>query len=361
MPCLCFEAFNSRSTSRKGPSRTGSLPVLDEVAFLKRMRAKRQMLNPETPVIDAMYSSIVDGFVTAPELMMLPFDDHMVVRGHAVFDTATVSKGRLYRLNIHLDRFFNSAREARLKLPFGDSEEENRRRITELCCQLCAVSGRRDGTIRMFISAGPGDLGFWPDACEPAIYIVIHQGLPGMGDCCQLINEATLLESGPVPIKPPLLATIKSNNYMLNCMQGMEARDKGGGFGIMVRDDDTVLEGCVANCAVVTKEGVLITPTFDNILNGTTVRKVMELARVHLVKAAGGLLRDVRQEVLKLPALYDAAELFLTCADLKVFAVGKLDGKTIGTGQRGPVAVQLHKLLQDDAQNGTGDHIEVKY
>jgi hypothetical protein len=65
----------------------------------------------------AMYSSILGGIVTDPGLMVLPLDDHMVHRGHAVFDTATLTDGMLYQLDPHLDRLLRSAQMARIKLP----------------------------------------------------------------------------------------------------------------------------------------------------------------------------------------------------------------------------------------------------
>lgn len=41
----------------------------------------------------AMYSSIVGGITTDPAAMVIPIDDHMVHRGHGVFDTAAIMDG----------------------------------------------------------------------------------------------------------------------------------------------------------------------------------------------------------------------------------------------------------------------------
>ena len=51
-------------------------------------------------------------------LYTIPIDDHAIVRGHAVFDTATVVQGYLYRHRVHVDRFFESASKAGLSLEF---------------------------------------------------------------------------------------------------------------------------------------------------------------------------------------------------------------------------------------------------
>src|SRR6185436_15672125 len=70
----------------------------------------------------AFYSSQLGGIVTDPALMVLPFDDHMVHRGHGIFDTAGLVDGKLYDLEAHLDRFEQSARRSRLALP-GSRDE----------------------------------------------------------------------------------------------------------------------------------------------------------------------------------------------------------------------------------------------
>lgn len=41
----------------------------------------------------AMYSSVFGGITTDPAAMVIPIDDHMVHRGHGVFDTAAITDG----------------------------------------------------------------------------------------------------------------------------------------------------------------------------------------------------------------------------------------------------------------------------
>src|ERR671936_1746198 len=63
----------------------------------------------------AFYSSQLGGIVTDPALMLIPFDDHMVHRGHGIFDTAGLVDGRIYDLEAHLDRFLRSAERSKLR------------------------------------------------------------------------------------------------------------------------------------------------------------------------------------------------------------------------------------------------------
>jgi len=80
------------------------------------------------------------------------------------------------------------------------------------------------------------------------------------------------------PLKPSLLATIKSNNYLLNALTAMESEERGGMLGVVVDDDGVVAEGSINNVAIVDKEDVIKTPPFTRILAGTTIKRVFDLA-----------------------------------------------------------------------------------
>src|SRR4029453_2427052 len=78
----------------------------------------RRTIHSKATNFYAMYSSLLGGIVTDPALMVLPLDDHMVHRGHAVFDTAMVVNGMMFQLDAHLERFLRSAEMARIPLPY---------------------------------------------------------------------------------------------------------------------------------------------------------------------------------------------------------------------------------------------------
>src|SRR6187551_1890585 len=146
------------------PTRT-SLPLLtsaDVVASLTAMRARQPV------TYTAFYSSQLGGIVTDPALTVIPFDDHMVHRGHGIFDTAGLVNGRIYDLEAHLDRFLGSAERSKLKL-FGSREE-----MRDIIIRTTAVSGLRDGAIRYWLSSGPGSLDLSPAAgAEPGFFVMI--------------------------------------------------------------------------------------------------------------------------------------------------------------------------------------------
>src|SRR5215208_4563571 len=106
----------------------------DEVlSRLTAMRARQPVK------YSAFYSSQLGGIVTDPALMVIPFDDHMVHRGHGIFDTAGLVGGKIYDLDAHLDRFIKSAERSKLKLPAARDE------MRDIIIKTTAASGRRDG------------------------------------------------------------------------------------------------------------------------------------------------------------------------------------------------------------------------
>ena len=311
----------------------------------------------------AFYSSVAGAITTNVALMAVPIDDHCIVRGHAVFDTCSLVGGRMYRLQIHLDRLFASAKAARLPLPFGDDEAANRARMTAIVRATCKASGKSDCAVRFWLTAGTGNLGVTPAGCRPSFFVLCFGGLPALKTAALdgSIPEVTIPES-VVPFKPPHLAQLKSNNYLLNALTMMAAAERGGTFGIGVTSKGYLTESCVLNVIVVGKDGALRTPPFEGILCGTTVRRAFELARQHLVGSGWALgtalLSDVRQEPIRADEARDAAELMLVAGDTHVCPITTLDGHKIGSGKPGPVFAALKRLLEEDAGAASGEHIE---
>jgi 4-amino-4-deoxychorismate lyase len=219
----------------------------------------------------AFYSSQLGGIVTDPALMVLPFDDHMVHRGHGIFDTAAIVDGKIYDLEAHLDRFLRSARLSRLTVPC--SREEMR----QIIVRTTAASGKRAGSIRYWISAGPGSLGLPPAAgAEPGFFVMIFAGLSYPETW---MTEGLRVMTTTYPIKPPLYAVTKSTNYLPNVLMQMEAQAAGLDNGVFVDEAGNVGESSNMNVAFVTEGGVLQHPKFDHILSGCTSLRLLELAR----------------------------------------------------------------------------------
>jgi len=286
-------------------------------------------------------------FTYAPFLFprFIPFSDSQV------FDTANVHDGKAYGLSFHLDRLYKSAAQARIEHAFP------RAHAKAAILATIAASGAREGVFaRYWLSAGRGDFNVSPRGLQHCgvipgseasfqgtFYAIVHRS-GGKDAHSGGIAEVTV----KVPLKTQLLATMKSNNYLLNALTAMEAEDMGGMQGIQVDDNGCLVESAVACVAIVTKDGVLKAPPFDHTLASTTVVRGFDLAREHLV--SHGSLRDVVQESIPVEEAYGAAEMF-SLGGGGIVPIVHLDGRQLGDGKPGPIFRQMSKLLHDELSN----------
>jgi 4-amino-4-deoxychorismate lyase len=328
------------------PVSHGALPVLTADDVLQRF----QRLRARQPVkFWAFYSRQLGGVVTDPALMVLPFDDHMVHRGHGIFDTAGLVNGKLYDLEAHLDRFLRSAERSKLKLP-GTRDE-----IRDIIVGTTAASGHRDGSIRYWLSSGPGSLELTPAAgADPGFFVMVFAGLVYPD---RWYTDGLKVMTTTYPIKPPLYAITKTTNYLPNVLMQMEAKESGFDNGVFIDAAGHVGESSNMNVAFVTDNGVLVHPKFDHILSGCTSLRLLELAPA---LRKNGLINGVAVRDIDVEEAHSAREMLLIGSSIKVAPIVQWDSTTIGTGTPGPVAPALLQLLEEDMR--TGDRlIEVPY
>ncbi|XP_061336509.1 D-amino-acid transaminase, chloroplastic-like isoform X2 [Gastrolobium bilobum] len=287
-----------------------------------------------------MYSSIFGGITTDPVAMVIPMDDHMVHRGHGVFDTAAIMDGYLYELDQHLDRFLRSASMSKIDPPF------DRESIRRILIQTVSASNCRKGSLRYWLSAGPGDFQLSPSGChQSGLYAIVIQDLSPT----PLNSRGVKVVTSSIPIKHPQFATTKSVNYLPNVLSKMEAEEAGAFAGIWVDSEGFVAEGPNMNVAFVTKEKELIMPHFDKILSGCTAKRVLTLAECLLRE---GKLHGISMKNLTVEEGKIADEMMLIGSGVLVCPVVQWDEQVIGDGKEGPIARALLNLLVEDMKSG---------
>ena len=298
----------------------------------------------------AMYSSALGGIVTDPALMVLPLDDHMVHRGHSVFDTATLTGGMLYQLDPHLDRLLRSAELARVPLPFPREE------LRQIILDTAAASRQREGSVRYWLSAGPGGFGLGPAECVGSSFyvIVFNQELYP----ASYYTDGMKVITSNIPIKPPLFARIKSTNYLPNVLVVLEAKDRSADNGIFIDQRGMVAESSNMNVAFVTKDRVFRHPVFDAILSGITIQRVLQFAQ-RLVQQ--GDLKEIRLADVSVSEGREAAEMMLIGSSIKIAPVVEWDGRPIGDGKPGPIAKMLLQLWEEDVRSAADQLVRVPY
>jgi 4-amino-4-deoxychorismate lyase len=313
------------------------------VAALRTMRERQPV------TFSAFYSSQLGGIVTDPALMVLPFDDHMVHRGHGIFDTAALVAGRIYDLEAHLDRFLGSAERSKLKLAGSRAE------MREIIISTAAASGVRDGSIRYWLSSGPGNLDLTPAAgAVPGFFVMIFGGLSYPA---RWYSDGLKVMTTTYPIKPPLYAITKATNYLPNVLMQMEAKEAGMDNGVFIDEDGFVGESSNMNVAFVMADNVLRHPRFVRVLAGCTSLRLLDLAPALVAK---GVLAGVEVGDIPVADARAAREMILLGSSIKVAPIVEWDGQAIGSGTPGPVSRALLELLEADMR--TGDRlIDVPY
>lgn len=224
----------------------------------------------------------------------------------------------LYELDTHLDRFLRSASNAKIKSPFP------REILHNILIQMTVASKCKKGSLRYWLSAGPGNFLLSPAGCpEAAFYAVV------IDDDYSQCKEGVKVITSTVPMKPPLFATVKNVNYLPNVLSAMEAEEKGAWAAIWVDEQGYVAEGPNVNVAFITKNKELLLPSFDKILSGCTAKRLLALAPQLVEK---GLLIGVSTADITVDNAKDSAEMMFVGSGLPILPIIQWDDRPIGDG-----------------------------
>jgi branched-chain amino acid aminotransferase len=268
----------------------------------------------------------MDGRFVPKEEARLSVFDHGFLYGDGVFEGIRVYNGKVFQLQGHLDRLYDSARAIDLTVPVSMHE------MAGIILEVLRKNKLTNGYVRPIVTRGVGDLGLDPRKCPRASIIVIAVEWGAMyGDLYEKGLKAICVSvrRNPAESLPP---NIKSLNYLNNILGKIEANYKGGDEAIFFDTNGYVSEGSGDNIFVV-KNGVIFTPPTLNNLRGVTRAVVIELARNHGI--------SVIEQNLGYFDMYTADEVFVTGTAAEVAPIVMIDGRAIGSGRPGPVTRQL--------------------
>ena len=255
--------------------------------------------------------------------------DHGLLYGDGVFEGIRVYSGRIFELDAHIRRLYESAKGIRLDIPMGKAE------LIKAVEKTTEANGIIDGYIRLVVTRGVGTLGLNPFTCEePGLFII--------ADNIQLYPEefyekgmkiisATTVRNHPLAIPPQ----VKSLNYLNNILAKIEALDNDVPEAIMYNHEGYVAEATGDNVFIV-RNGVIFTPPVEaGALEGITRSVVIRLAKEEKFQ--------VVEKNLTRFDLYICDEFFLTGTAAEVIGIVDIDGRVIGDGSPGPVTKLLRK------------------
>ena len=264
--------------------------------------------------------------------------DHGLLYGDGVFEGIRAYNGKVFRLEAHLRRLFDSARAIMLPVPLPTKDLE------KAVIETLRANDLRDAYIRLIVTRGEGDLGLDPRKCpKPCVIIIVGKIVLYPPEFytkgLDLVTVSTKRN-----IALALNPRIKSLNYLNNIMAKIEANRAGAPEAIMLNVDGYVAE-CTGDNIFIVKDKTLLTPPCSaGALDGITRGVAIELAAKMKIKA--------RQDLFTPYDIYTAEEVFLTGTAAEIVPVVKVDDRVIGSGTPGPIAQKLiaafKKLTQSE-------------
>lgn len=269
----------------------------------------------------------IDGEFHDKENAKISVFDHGLLYGDGVFEGIRFYHGRVFRLEEHIDRLFDSARAIALDIGMEKSA------VAEATLETIRQNDLRDGYIRLVVTRGVGDLGLNPMLCPKASIIVIASRIT-LYPAEKYENGLDVVTCATRRIPHGALSPmVKSLNYLNNVMAKIEAQNAGAGEGLMLNEQGFVAE-CTGDNIFIVKNGVISTPPIaSGALAGVTRAVVFEIAREFGI--------PILEPMMTRYDIFTADECFLTGTAAEVIPAVKLDTRPIGDGRPGPVTRRL--------------------
>jgi branched-chain amino acid aminotransferase len=253
--------------------------------------------------------------------------DHGLLYGDGIFEGIRFYNGRVFRLEEHLARLWDSARSICLEIPM------TMRDMTAAVLETIRQNHLRDGYIRLLVTRGIGNLGLNPTQCKSPSVIIIaatialyHEDFYRKG---LTIMTCATRRISPAALNP----AVKSLNYLNNVMARIEANLAGADEALMLNDAGNVAE-CTADNVFIVKHGQIVTPPIAaGALRGITRSIVFEIAAELGIKI---LETDITRH-----DVFVADECFLTGTAAEIVPVVKADGRLIGNGKPGAITARI--------------------
>lgn len=278
----------------------------------------------------------IDGEFYDRENAKVSVFDHGLLYGDGVFEGIRFYNGRVFRLEQHVARLFDSARAIALQIPMSENE------LAGALLETIRKNDLKDGYVRLVITRGIGDLGLSPSKCPTPTIFIIASKIELYPDTMYRDGLTLVTCATRRMAHGALSPTVKSLNYLNNIMAKIEAQNAGAGEGVMLNEEGYVSE-CTGDNIFVVKNGELFTPPISaGALAGVTRAVVFELAKE--------LKIPLREPNLTRYDIYTADECFLTGTAAEIIPAVKLDSRIIGDGKPGKITQQMIGLFRNLTQ-----------
>jgi branched-chain amino acid aminotransferase len=263
---------------------------------------------------------------------------HTLHYGCGVFEGVraynTVNGTAIFRLQEHTQRFFNSAKILRMKLPFSQEElmEAQRLVVRENKLESCYL--------RPLAWIGSQKLGVSPKGNTIHVMLAAWPWGAYLGE--EGLKKGIRVKTSSYTrhhVNITMTQAKAVSNYTNSILANMEATDEGYDEALLLDSQGFVSEGAGENVFVV-KDGVIYTPDLSaGALNGITRNTVFAIAK--------DLGLEIVQKRITRDEIYISDELFFTGTAAEVTPIRELDRVEIGIGSRGPITEKIQNAFFD--------------
>jgi branched-chain amino acid aminotransferase len=250
----------------------------------------------------------------------------------------------IFRLQTHTERLFRSAKIMGMPMPFSREE------LTAAQVASVRENGLDSAYIRPMCFYGSEGMGLRADGLKTHVIVAAWNWGAYLGK--EALERGIRIRTSSFARHHVNIAMCKAKangNYISSMLALSDALRDGYDEALFLDVDGFVAEGSGENIFIV-RDGVIYTPELTASLDGITRATVMQLA-----EEAGMTVREKR---ITRDEVYIADEAFFTGTAAEVTPIRELDGRTIGTGSRGPVTAQLQKQYFDVVHGRSKQHLD---
>ncbi|KXS50501.1 branched-chain-amino-acid transaminase [Halanaerobium congolense] len=268
--------------------------------------------------------------------------DHGFLYGDGIFEGIRAYNGRVFMLDQHIKRLYQSAKTIMLDIPLTKKEME------AAILKTIRANELSDAYIRVVVSRGEGDLGLDPRKCSEPTVVIIASAIQLYPE--ELYKTGLKLVTVPTRRNGPEMVNprIKSLNYLNNIMARIEANQQGAPEAIILNTDGYVAECTGDNIFIIEEDTITTPPRYAGILKGTK--------REIVLAAAAEMGLEVKEELFTRHDLFNADECFLSGTAAEAIPVVEVDGRVIADGSVGEKTKAIIARFREIAQT-TGTEI----
>lgn len=272
------------------------------------------------------------------EELCLPFLDDVsgTIRGYRIFTACRTFGGRIFRLEDHLDRLYNSAASIYMAPPLD--REKLKTLLQELVDRNLRLGLDCDLLIDVVFSGGLEGNTMKQSGRGAYLYMAVQELVPPPAECYE---RGVALATFPHMRMYP---DVKLLNYMGAIMAHQTVVPLHDAYDVIFvypPDGRTILEGTTFTVFFVNSRGEIVTPPMDGrILDSVTRRVVFEVLKDN---------KDVTivESEVCLDDISDLQEAFMVSTTRNVLPVTRIDDKIIGSGKPGAVTREVIRLVED--------------